>query len=439
MHVLLIEDDPAVMLGVSQAFELANIPVQQIATVEQALQQFAHECPAAILCDVCLPGQDGFDLLKHVQTLDGEVPVILMTGHGDIRMAVQAMHLGAYDFLEKPFSSERLIDVMRRALEKRQLVLDNRHLKALVDARHEHGLVGQTNAMLQVQQRIAALGPTQVDVLICGETGTGKEVVARALHKASGRAGPFVAINCGALPESIFESEMFGHEAGAFTGATRKRVGKLEFAQGGTVFLDEIESLPLAQQVKLLRVLQERAVERLGGNESHRIDCRFVAAAKEDLRALSNSGSFRSDLYYRLNVASITLPPLRERRADIPLLLAHCLRLSAERYHTHPPQPTAAQMAQWMSQPWPGNVRELKNLAERLCLGLESETSASTAVSSQATPLSEQMECFERQLLIQTLTACQGSVANAAEHLHVPRKTLYDKLARHAIDAAQFR
>src|SRR5690606_10594167 len=223
---------------------------------------------------------------------------------------------------------------MRRALEKRRLVLDNRRLQALVASRHEHGLVGQTPGMIEAQRRIAALAPTQVDVLVRGETGTGKEVVARAIHEASGRTGPFVAVNCGALPESIFESEMFGHEAGAFTGAARRRVGKLEYARGGTVFLDEIESLPMTQQVKLLRVLQERAIERLGGNESHRIDCRFVAAAKEDLKALSDAGQFRADLYYRLHVASIELPPLRERRDDIPLLMAHCLRLSAERYQT---------------------------------------------------------------------------------------------------------
>jgi len=439
MHVLLIEDDPTVMLGAVQAFQLADIPVAQATTVEAAMQLCARECPAAVLTDVCLPDEDGFELLRRVRALDAEVPVILMTGHGDIRMAVEAMHLGAYDFLEKPFSSERLVDVMRRALEKRRLVLDNRRLQALVASRHEHGLVGQTPGMIEVQRRIAALAPTQVDVLVRGETGTGKEVVARAIHEASGRTGPFVAVNCGALPESIFESEMFGHEAGAFTGASRKRVGKLEYARGGTVFLDEIESLPMTQQVKLLRVLQERAVERLGGNESHRIDCRFVAAAKEDLKALSDAGQFRADLYYRLHVASIELPSLRERRDDIPLLMAHCLRLSAERYQTEPPQLSPAQMAQWMAHPWPGNVRELKNVADRLCLGLEPDARIAVDVAPHSTSLNQQVDGFERQLLVHALTSSQGSVASAAEHLQLPRKTLYDKLARHAIDPADFR
>ena len=439
MQVLLIEDDPTVMLGAVQAFQLADIPVAQATTVEAALQLCARECPAAVLSDVCLPDEDGFELLKRVRALDAEVPVILMTGHGDIRMAVEAMHLGAYDFLEKPFSSERLVDVMRRALEKRRLVLDNRRLQALVASRHEHGLVGQTPAMIEAQRRIAALAPTQVDVLVRGETGTGKEVVARAIHEASGRTGPFVAVNCGALPESIFESEMFGHEAGAFTGAARRRVGKLEYARGGTVFLDEIESLPMTQQVKLLRVLQERAIERLGGNQSHRIDCRFVAAAKEDLKALSDAGQFRADLYYRLHVASIELPPLRERRDDIPLLMAHCLRLSAERYQTEPPQLSPTQMAQWMAHPWPGNVRELRNVADRLCLGLEPEAHVPTEGGPVASSLSQQVDGFERQLLVHALTSSQGSVASAAEHLQVPRKTLYDKLARHAIDPADFR
>jgi len=439
MHVLLIEDDPIVMLGAAQALQLAGIETRQATSVGAALQQFASEPAAAILSDVRLPDEDGFALLKRVRELDSEVPVILMTGHGDIRMAVEAMHLGAYDFLEKPFSSERLADVIRRALEKRGLVLENRRLQALVEAQHGQGLVGQTPAMIEVRRRVAALAPTQVDVLLRGETGTGKEVVARAIHDASGRTGPFVAINCGALPESIFESEMFGHEAGAFTGATRRRVGKLEHARGGTVLLDEIESLPMSQQVKLLRVLQERVIERLGGNESVRIDCRFIAAAKADLKALSDAGQFRHDLYYRLHVATIELPALRERRDDIPLLLAHCLRLSAERYHTTPPTLTPATLGRWMAHDWPGNVRELRNVAERLCLGLEPAHERPEADAAAAPSLGTQMDAFEQRLLAQALSECQGNVSLAADRLQLPRKTLYDKIARHHIDPARFR
>lgn len=439
MNVLLIEDDPIVMLGARQALQLSDIPVLEATSVEAALPLVAQACPAAILSDVRLPQEDGFDLLKRMQALDREVPVILMTGHGDIRMAVEAMRLGAYDFLEKPFSSERLVEVMRRALEKRKLVLENRRLHALVASQQDFGLIGQAPGMVEARRRIAALAPTQVDLLVRGETGTGKELVARAIHEASGRSGPFVAINCGALPENIFESEMFGHEAGAFTGATKRRIGKLEYARGGTVFLDEIESLPLAQQVKLLRALQEKTIERLGGNESTRIDCRFIAAAKADLRALSNQGDFRSDLYYRLHVACIELPPLRERREDIPLLLAHCLRQSAERYHTAPPACTPVQMAHWVAQPWPGNVRELKNLADRLCLGLEPEQAPQPAPQASPPSLGQQIDRFEKQLLAQALDACQGNVGAAAEQLQLPRKTLYDKLVRHQLDPALFR
>ncbi|MDP2416945.1 MAG: sigma-54 dependent transcriptional regulator [Hydrogenophaga sp.] len=439
MHVLLIEDDPIVMIGAAQALRLANIETRQATSVEAALNQFANECPAVILSDVRLPGDDGFALLRRVRERDSELPVILMTGHGDIRMAVEAMHLGAYDFLEKPFSSERLADVTRRALEKRGLVLENRRLQALVAAQQGQGLIGQTPAMVEVRRRVAALAPTQVDVLLRGETGTGKEVVARAIHDASGRTGPFVAINCGALPESIFESEMFGHEAGAFTGATRKRVGKLEHARGGTVLLDEIESLPMSQQVKLLRVLQERVIERLGGNDPVRIDCRFIAAAKADLKALSDSGQFRHDLYYRLHVATIELPPLRERRDDIPLLLAHCLKLSADRYNTTPPTLTQEALSHWMAYEWHGNVRELRNVADRMCLGLEPAIDQTQAAPAKPDSLVTQIDAFEKRLLIQALIECEGNVSLSAERLQVPRKTLYDKIGRLHIDPTRFR
>ena len=439
MTVLLVEDDPLVLLGAEQALTLAGITVRTATDAETAIQLLSPSPPDAVVSDIRLPGADGFELLRRVREWDQEVPVILMTGHGDIRMAVDAMHNGAYDFLEKPFSSDRLTEVVRRALEKRHLVVENRRLQALVAAQSVSGLIGHTPAIKEAKRRINALGPTQVDILIRGETGTGKEVVARALHKASGRRGPFVAINCGALPESIFESEMFGHEAGAFTGAARKRIGKLEYAQGGTVFLDEIESLPLSQQVKMLRVLQERRLERLGGNASVAIDCRFIAAAKEDLKLRSEQGSFRADLFYRLNVAHITLPPIRERREDIPLLMAHCIRLAADRYEVTPPVWSELQMARWQGQDWPGNVRELKNVADRLCLGLEGDTAFMPADAADSPALALQIEAFEKHLIVQALTAHGGSVTLAADHLKLPRKTLYDKVARHTIDPSLYR
>ena len=439
MTVLLVEDDPLVLLGAEQALSLAGMTVFTASDAETALQILTTSPPDVVISDIRLPGADGFELLRKVRDFDGEVPVILMTGHGDIRMAVDAMHSGAYDFLEKPFSSDRLTEVVRRALEKRHLVLENRRLQALVAAQSASDLIGQTPAINEARRRIGALGPTQVDVLIQGETGTGKEVVARALHRASGRRGPFVAINCGALPESIFESEMFGHEVGAFTGAARKRIGKLEYACGGTVFLDEIESLPLSQQVKMLRVLQERRLERLGGNESVAIDCRFIAAAKMDLKVLSDQGGFRADLYYRLNVAHIALPPVRERREDIPLLMTHCVRLAADRYGVNPPSWSELQMASWQGQDWPGNVRELKNVADRLCLGLEGNASSPPANSTESPALALQIDAFEKHLIVQALMAHAGNVTLAAEHLKLPRKTLYDKVARHGIDPTGYR
>lgn len=439
MTVLLVEDDPLVLLGAEQALSLAGMTVFTASDAETALQILTTSPPDVVISDIRLPGADGFELLRKVRDFDGEVPVILMTGHGDIRMAVDAMRSGAYDFLEKPFSSDRLTEVVRRALEKRHLVLENRRLQALVAAQSASDLIGQTPAINEARRRIGALGPTQVDILIQGETGTGKEVVARALHRASGRRGPFVAINCGALPESIFESEMFGHEVGAFTGAARKRIGKLEYACGGTVFLDEIESLPLTQQVKMLRVLQERRLERLGGNESVAIDCRFIAAAKMDLKVLSDQGAFRADLYYRLNVAHIALPPVRERREDIPLLMTHCVRLAADRYGVNPPSWSELQMASWQGQDWPGNVRELKNVADRLCLGLEGNASSPPANSTESPALALQIEAFEKHLIVQALMAHAGNVTLAAEHLKLPRKTLYDKVARHAIDPTGYR
>jgi two-component system C4-dicarboxylate transport response regulator DctD len=290
--------------------------------------------------------------------------------------------------------------------------------------------------MQAVRRLVEALAPTGVDILIHGETGCGKEVVARAIHAASGRRGPFVAINCGALPESVFESEVFGHEAGAFTGAAKRRIGRIEHACGGTLFLDEIESMPLALQVKLLRVLQERVVERLGSNTGIAVDCRVVAATKEDLKVLAEAGRFRADLYYRLHVAILDLPPLRERREDIPLLMGHFLAEAATRYQREAPPWTPEDLARWLAHDWPGNVRELKNTAERWCLGLPDGLGPQAGAD---TSLTAQVERAERQAIGAALRHTGGQVAAAAEILRLPRKTLYDKLARLGIAPEAYR
>ncbi|MQA38504.1 sigma-54-dependent transcriptional regulator [Rugamonas aquatica] len=441
MQAILIEDEAALRLATSQTLELGGFSVQACASAEEAQALLRADYPGVIVTDVRLPGRSGLELLAQAAAMDAELPVIVVTGHGDVEMAVAAMRSGAYDFIEKPFAAERLLDAVKRAQERRRLVLENRQLRT---ARAQHpdvpDLVGRSAAIEQLKVLIRNIAPAGVDVLINGQTGTGKEVAARLLHAASGRKGNFVAINCGALPESVFESEIFGHEAGAFTGAQKRRIGKLEYAQGGTVFLDEIESMPMALQVKLLRVLQERRVERLGANETVALDCTVVAATKLDLLQLSAQGQFREDLYYRLSVVSIDLPRLRDRRDDIPLLLAHFAADAAARYHRPLPAWSAQQMAQWQAAEWPGNVRELRNFAERLVLGI-----AATAVVAVPAPAAEggvlslpqQVDHHERELIVQALSSVDGNVALAADNLMVPRKTLYDKLKKYQIAAGR--
>jgi len=437
--IWLIEDDPAVRHGCRQSLLLAGLPVRQFEDAEAALAALATEVPDTVICDVQLPNTDGLGFMTRLLKADAEVPVILITGHGDITMAVQAIQAGAYDFIEKPFPPERLVEVVRRGLEKRRLVCEVRQLREELARHAGPPIVGQCPEVQSLRKLIAALAPTAVDILLQGETGAGKEVVAQAIHAASGRRGPFVPINCGALPESVFESEMFGYEPGAFTGASKRRIGKIEHAHGGTLFLDEIESMPLALQVKLLRVLQDRRVERLGGNAAIEVDCRIVAATKEDLKALADRGLFRADLYYRLNVAVLRLPPLRQRKEDIPLLMAHFHAQSAQRFHMPVPAWSAGDLLRWQAHDWPGNVRELRNTAERICLGLSDGLTAEGADSDVPVGLVAQLEEAERGFIRAALQATHGQVAPAAELLRIPKKTLYDKLNRYALRAEDFR
>ncbi|QJQ02269.1 sigma-54-dependent transcriptional regulator [Herbaspirillum rubrisubalbicans] len=432
---ILIEDEQAVRRATAQALELEGFTVTACASAEEALPLLTRDFPGVLVTDVRLPGWSGLQVLAHVVAIDADLPVIVVTGHGDVGMAVEAMRAGAYDFVEKPFGSDSLLEIALRAQEKRSLVLENRRLReAWAQDPELPPLVGQSPAIERVRTLIRSLGPTDVDVLINGQTGSGKEVVARQLHAASGRKGPFVALNCGALPETVFESEIFGHEAGAFTGAQKRRIGKLEYAHGGTLFLDEIESMPLALQVKLLRVLQERRLERLGGNESVAIDCRVVAASKADLLKLSGQGQFREDLYYRIGVVAIDLPALHQRSSDIPLLLAYFCQAAAVRYRREVPPWTAAQMQQWQQREWPGNVRELRNFADRWVLGVEQMAGTGLPVGAQpALPLPEQVEQFEAGLIAAALKDSEGSVALAAERLGIPRKTLYDKIRKYQL------
>jgi two-component system, NtrC family, C4-dicarboxylate transport response regulator DctD len=437
LEAVLIEDEQAVRMATAQTLELGGFTVHACASAEEAEPWLQPEFAGVIVTDVRLPGRSGLEVLAQVVELDPDLPVIVVTGQGDVGMAVDAMRAGAYDFIEKPFAAERLLETVRRAREKRFLVLDNRRLKAAWTMHPDMpNLIGQSPLMERVRTLIRTIGPTSADVLITGQTGTGKEVVARQLHAFSGRKGAFVAINCGALPESVFETEIFGHEAGAFTGAQKRRIGKLEYANGGTVFLDEIEAMPLVLQVKLLRVLQERQLERLGGNETVQLDCRVVAASKADLLKSSAEGSFREDLYYRIGVTNIELPCLNARREDIPALLAHLVQGAAQRYQRPAPQWSAAQLREWQGRDWPGNVRELRNFADRLVLGVSALPSCPHP-EPEVHSLPQRLDAYERILIAEALSAHDGNVANAADTLNVPKKTLYDKLKKYQLGAGR--
>ncbi|MFO6372066.1 sigma-54-dependent transcriptional regulator, partial [Pseudomonas aeruginosa] len=345
------------MLGCQQALELEDIPCIGVGSAEEALQRVDRDFAGIVVSDIRLPGIDGLTLLERLKSLDPSLPVVLITGHGDISMAVQAMHAGAYDFMEKPFSPERLVEVARRALEQRGLAREVSALRRQLAGRQDlaQRIIGRSPAIQALRELIANVGDTSANVLILGETGTGKELVARCLHDYSRRhQHAFVALNCGGLPENLFDSEIFGHEAHAFTGANKRRIGKIEHANGGTLFLDEIESMPVNLQIKLLRVLQEHTLERLGSNQSIPVDCRVIAATKADLAAMGKSGQFRSDLYYRLNVVSLELPALRDRREDILLLFEHFLQQSSLRFDRPAPELDRATVASLMAHDWPG-------------------------------------------------------------------------------------
>ena len=438
-QVLLIDDDPHLRQALGQTLDLAGFRATSLGDARELDASLARDWPGVVVSDIRMPGVDGLQLLEQLHAQDPELPVILITGHGDVPLAVKAMRAGAYDFLEKPFPSDALLDSVRRALEVRRLVLENRSLRmALAERKELKGrLVGQSAGMQRLQEQVAALSGLQADVLILGETGSGKEVVARALHDLSNRRnGPFVAINAGALAESVVESELFGHEQGAFTGAQKRRIGKFEFANGGTLFLDEIESMSLDVQVKLLRLLQERVVERLGSNQLIPLDIRIIAATKEDLRLAADDGRFRADLYYRLNVASLRIPPLRERGEDILLLFQHFAERAAQRHGIAARTLSPAQRAQLLGHSWPGNVRELQNVAERFALGLDlglDEQAMQVPAAISGDSLNEQVEAFERALIAAEMANQHTSLRNLAEALGIPRKTLHDKLRKHGL------
>lgn len=446
--ILLVDDEKHIRLSAGQTLELAGYDVIALDSAEKALELINDEWSGVLVSDINMPGMDGLALLKRVQVIDPDLPVILITGHGDISMAVGAMRDGAYDFIEKPFSTDLLLDIVRRAVEKRALTIENRRLKLDLEAQSAPGprIIGNTPNIQQLRRLVHTVADTPADILILAETGSGKDLLARYIHEHSRRRDKnFVAINCGAVPESLIESELFGHEKGAFTDAKSQRIGKFEHANGGTLFLDEIESMPLALQVKLLRVLEDRTIERLGSNQLIPLDIRVVAASKVDLKSQAERGDFREDLYYRLNVVRIEVPPLRERLDDIPLLFQHFAILASALYGREVLPLSAERMHSLVTHDWPGNVRELRNLAERYVLLGESCTFdfdnrpiTENAEAGKMT-LPEQVERFEKMLLQAELSRHGGSIKDTLVSLGLPRKTLYDKMKKYGLDKNDYK
>lgn len=433
-RILLIDDEEEMRRSSAQALELFGMEVDTFASAEPVLERVGYSFDGVVVSDIRMPGMDGMTLLQRVRELDAEIPVILLTGHADVQLAVTAMRAGVYDFLEKPFTAQHLAGIIRRAMDRRGLVLENRRLRAVAGKRDdiEARLPGRTQVMVDLRYSLRAIGATDADTLVIGETGVGKEVVARALHDISARADrPLIAINCAALPENLIESELFGHEAGAFPGAIRPRYGKFEHARGGTILLDEIGSMPFDLQAKFLRVLQERVISRLGSNEVVPLDVRFIATSKVDLEAEVAAGRFRADLLYRLNVATLHVPSLAQRRADIPLLFLQLVREASARYGRADMEVPHDVIAEVASRNWPGNVRELRNAADRLVLGLDPQRDEA---QSEPQRLADKVAAYERSVIASALAAHAGRIRPVYEMLGISRKTLYEKMQKYDLD-----
>lgn len=436
--VLLIEDDEDIRLSVQQSLELRGHTVTAFARAERALDRLSVGFPGVVVSDIRMPRMDGLQFLQAALGIDPEQPVILITGHGDVPLAVDALSKGAYDFIEKPFPVDRLAHSIARAAENRRMSLELRAIKVAGDPDDplEVQLIGRAPVMIDLRRRIRAIGATQLDVLLIGETGAGKELVARSIHALSARREkPFVTINLAALPAASLEAELFGHVPGAFPGAVRARTGRLEHARGGTVYLDEIGSTPLELQVKILRILKDRAIELLGSSEPVPLDVRFIASNRSSLTEQVQQGRFRDDLLYRLNPVTLQLPALRDRPEDIPRLFQHFVSQAAQRYGRTPLDVTPERLLHVASLDWPGNLRELKSAAERHLLGID------TDIPDDATAglaLAEQVDRFERTVLSATLSANNGNLKATYESLGLSRKTLYEKMQKHGLRREDF-
>jgi len=437
-QVAFIDDDDILRDANVQTLQLAGFDVLSFAEADTALSALSAGFPGVVVSDIRMPGLDGRQLFRRLKAQDEDLPVILITGHADVSEAVESLHDGVYDFLAKPYAPDRLVSSVRRAMEKRRLVLENRALRTLAaEAQSDWPLIGQTAVMERLRATLRQLASADVDVLLEGETGVGKELAARALHAWGRRRDrEFVAVDCAALPAVALDSELFGHELGAFSGAVRQRSGRIQQADRGTLFLDEIETLALDVQGKFLRVLEEREVTPMGSNRAQTLDLRVIAAAKSDLSNAVAVGAFRQDLFHRLDVVRIRIPPLRERREDVPLLFAHFLTRASERLGNEPPKIDDTIRWRLQNHDWPGNVRELSHYAQRVALGLADQGDETQA---EQPPLPTRVARYEAHLIEEALAAGEGDVRRALEILHIPRKTFYDKIERHGIDLARHR
>ena len=441
--ILIVDDEPGVRTALSGVLRDEGYTVDAVSSGEDCLERVTRVAYDLIVLDVWLPGMDGLATLARLRERQIDAQIVLISGHGNIESAVRAIKMGAFDFVEKPLSLEKTVLVVRNALHQRRLEAENRALRARVD--RTQTMIGESYAMRQLREQVAMSAPTNGRVLIYGENGTGKELVARTIHALSRRrTATFVEVNCAAIPEELIESELFGHVRGAFTGAVSDRRGKFEVADGGTIFLDEIGDMSLKTQAKVLRVLQEQTMEPVGGTNRIKVDARVLAATNKDLQAEIRSGRFREDLYFRLNVIPIFVPPLRDRQEDIPLLADHFMADFAREYGRRLKTFESSARAVLQHYPWPGNVRELRNVIERLMIMVPGEIISPAdlsfldpaALTRVVVPdpvgprqsLHDARDQFERDLILRTLAEQQGKMSRTAEVLGVERSNLYRKM-----------
>ncbi len=466
--ILVIDDEPAIRDSLRMILEYEHYGFTGAGSAQEGLAALRRERPDVVLLDIKMPGMDGMETLRQIRAIDDTMPVVMISGHGTTSTAVDAIKSGAVDFLDKPLSSERVIVTLQNVLATQDLRQENRELKLAMEAKYE--IVGDSPALRRVLEDVRRAAPTNATVLLLGESGAGKELVARTIHRNSSRAGQrFVQVNCAAIPEELIESELFGHERGSFTGATEKQIGKFEQADRGTIFLDEIGDMSPKTQAKVLRVLQEQEVERLGSARTIKVDVRVIAATNKDLEDAIARGEFREDLFFRLNVIPIVVPPLRDRKADIPALVQHFAKRISEEHNLRPKRFDARALEALQRYRWRGNIRELRNTVERVLImaagdsvrtedlprdmrgegaarppdadaepgvsRLEAPAEAAPAdiAGTGAGTLREFKDVAERAFLVQKLRENNWNISKTAEVIDTPRSNLYKKLEQHGI------